>query len=268
MRELEVALELAREAGEAVLASFGRGVSVERKDGDEPVTEVDRAADALVRRGLIAAFPDDAILSEETPDDLERLKHRRLWLVDPLDGTQQYVDGVAEFAVMIGLAVEGLPVVGVVHLPAERESFIAARGVGCFRVDGHGRREPVRVSQDPPDERGPMLVVSRSHYGRRTAEVVERLSPRRLLRSGSVGRKAVMVARGEADAYFTLGQQSSHWDACAPDVVVREAGGVFLDGAGERITYNTAEIRNTNGLIACRETVAQRVITAVSEAAR
>lgn len=253
VKELELALQLARSAGEAILQIREEGFSVHEKSGNQgPVTRADHAADQIIRQGLLSAFPDDGLLTEESPDDLERLKRSRVWIVDPLDGTRQFVAREPEFAVMIGLSIEGRAELGVIHLPCENWTLAAVGGEGCFEYSPGGEVRRLRLDPAPPPGREPIIAISRSHAISRTRRAVDHLQPCRILQSGSVGRKAVLVATGRADAYITLASHSSHWDACAADVVVREAGGVFCDTLGAPLRYNTPEIRNRGGLLACR----------------
>jgi 3'(2'), 5'-bisphosphate nucleotidase len=267
-RELEVAVELACRAGSEIWRVFGTAFPVEFKPGDEgPVTEADRRADQLIRDGLSAAFPDDAILSEETPDDLSRLGADRLWLVDPLDGTRQFVDAVPEFAVMIGLAIRGRPVLGVIHVPPERRTVFGAEGFGVELLDAQGWRPLAPLTERIPSERGPIVTLSRSHAGSRTRDVARRLGASRIVASGSVGRKVVLVLTGEADVYVTLGRRSRHWDACAPDALMRLAGGVFCDVRGRAVSYNTEATTNRSGMLAARRGLLERTVEAIAAVA-
>ncbi len=264
-KELEVALDLARRAGDEILDVYYGPFEHEEKDGGEgPVTEADRRADRLIRDGLARAFPADGLLTEEHPDDLARLGSARVWIVDPLDGTRQFVHRDGEFAVMIGLAIGGRAVLGVVALPCEHLTYAAAEGMGCVEIDGEGRRRRLVLDPAPPDGAPLTVTISRSHYGSRTRRVVESLGPTRLLTSGSVGRKAALVASGQADLYVNMSSRSRHWDACAPEVVVREAGGAFRDARGREIVYNTEQTRNTAGLMACRRALLERVVGATT----
>ena len=264
-RELEVAVELAQRAGSEILRAFGTSFPVDFKPGDEgPVTEADRRADQLIRDGLSAAFPDDAILSEETPDDLSRLGAERLWLVDPLDGTRQFVEAVPEFAVMIGLAIRGRAVLGVIHVPPERRTLFGAEGHGVEVLDLQGWRPLATLPEGIPSERGPVVTLSRSHAGSRTREVARRLGASRIVASGSVGRKVVLVLTGEADVYVTLGRRSRHWDACAPDALMRLAGGAFSDIRGRAVSYNTEATTNRSGMLAARRGLFERTVDAIA----
>ena len=115
--ELDVAIRLARQAGEAILEHYQTGLAVHKKEGDEPVTLADRVADDLIVRGLRAAFPHDGLLTEESDDDPSRLEKERVWIVDPLDGTTEFISGTGDFSVQIALTVAGRPVLGVVYQP-------------------------------------------------------------------------------------------------------------------------------------------------------
>jgi 3'(2'), 5'-bisphosphate nucleotidase len=265
--ELELAIGLAREAGTRILDIYAGSFDVVDKADDQgPVTRADHEADALIRRGLAEARPGDAILSEETPDDLARLDRGRLWLVDPLDGTRQFVERIDEFAVMIGLAVGGEAVLGVVHLPAEDRTFAGTVPGTAFEQTGPDPANRRRLSLAPwdADAGRPVVAISRFNASTRTQRVAKRLGPGRVLTSGSVGRKAMLVASGRADVYVSLGRRSRHWDACAPEAVVRAAGGVFLDASGSAMLYNTPDTRNDRGLIACRPGLERPVLAAAA----
>ncbi len=265
-RELEVAIEAALAAGREISRIYREGFDVRQKGDEGPVTTADLRADALIERILRAAFPEDAQLSEERPDDLARLEHSRLWLVDPLDGTQQFVDRIGEFAVMIGLAVEGRSVLGVVHMPEEGLTLGAAEGAGAFVIEPSGRRRRLSLEPWHGGAGRPALAVSRSHFGHRTQRVLSSLGSNRVLRSGSVGRKACLVALGQADAYFSLGRRSSHWDACAPEIIVREAGGVFIQADGRPFRYNLEHVRNREGIVASRRGLEPLIVEAAAGA--
>ncbi|MFN7966137.1 MAG: 3'(2'),5'-bisphosphate nucleotidase CysQ [Acidobacteriota bacterium] len=262
-RELELALALSRIAGDEVLRIYAGDFDVEHKQGEGPVTIADRRADQIIRDGIHATFPQDAVLSEETPDDTARLSQRRLWLVDPLDGTRQFVARLPEFAVMIGLAVEGVPRLGVVHMPVESLTCYGVVGSGAWQLTADGSRRELSLLGPRSSELPLQAAVSRLNAESRTHRVIERLGAHPV-RSGSVGRKAALVATGEADFYLTLGGQSQHWDACAPDALLRAAGGFFGTASGEVIAYNTPLIRNTDGLIACRPELLSRLVPEIA----
>jgi myo-inositol-1(or 4)-monophosphatase len=240
-RELEVASALALAAGEVVRRHAAQPIEEGRKSSGEVVSAADIECDALIRSGLAEAFPEDAILSEETRDSAERLTRRRVWVVDPIDGTSDFVAGGDEHAVCIALSVDGRPVVGVVHNPKRRELFTGAQGVGV-RLNG----APARVSgaQDLDTAR---LVVSRKEWKRG----VERLSAVLPIRPmGSVAYKLARVAAGLEDGTFYL-KPRKEWDVCAGVALVLAGGGcVELLGGGEP-RFNMPEVKLPAGILAC-----------------
>jgi 3'-phosphoadenosine 5'-phosphosulfate (PAPS) 3'-phosphatase len=149
-REVGVAMQLALQAADVVREFWGTDLTVDKKKGDEPVTIADRQASDLVVAGLCQAFPGDAVLSEEVPDDGSRLQNRRVWMVDPIDGTRDFIAGDTGFAVMIGLAIEGRARLGVLVMPAWRELFVGVVDPGgahqAWKQVADGAREPLHTT--------------------------------------------------------------------------------------------------------------------------
>ena len=229
-RELEVARAAALEAGAILERHYATGSAVLEKGDGDPLTEADLEADRAIARVLGGAFPADGLLSEETTDDPARLGRRRLWIVDPMDGTKEFMRRVPEFGVSIALVEAGEPVVGVVHNPAAGVSVWASRGAGCWR-DG----ERVRVSSCTKLEEA-VLVVSRTETSR------DQLAPyegwfKQLRPVGSIAWKLACIASGDGDLNVSLAPKNE-WDVCAGDLLVREAGGAYLDSEGRARTYN------------------------------
>jgi 3'(2'), 5'-bisphosphate nucleotidase len=253
-REMEVALRLAREAGAAILDYYDRPVRVERKvdagtSHTEPVTVADRAANELIVEGLRQEFPDDGILAEESIDTDRRLGKRRVWMIDPLDGTNGFIARDGDFAVQIGLTVDGRSVLGVVFQPLADLLFRAAQGEGAWIERAGFDHERARVS-DASDVSRMRLAASRSHRSPRMDRVVSALQLKDEVRRGSVGVKVGLIAERQCDLYIHLSPRTKQWDTCAPEVVLREAGGRFTDLFGEPIPYNTPDIQNHNGIVA------------------
>ena len=232
-RELEVALASAREAGSILLHHYRRGTEPWEKSDDNPVTVADLESDAAIARRLRDAFPEDAILSEETVSDPARLVNPRVWIVDPMDGTKEFTKKIPEFAVSIALAEDGEPVVGVILNPATGVAVWASRGQGAFR-DG----TPVRVSSESSLERA-VVIASRTEISRDKfaahAGWFKELRP-----VGSIAWKLACIACGEADLNVSFAPKNE-WDVCAGDVLVREAGGVYVAFDDSRRTYNQAD---------------------------
>lgn len=251
-REIDVASALAREAGALAVALRDRGpaaLGIEHKAGDEPVTVADRAASELIVRGLAAAFPDDCVVSEESADDLRRLTTPRVWYVDPIDGTKDFIRGSDGFAVMIGLCVDARPVVGVVYQPTSQRLFAAAPGRGAWMElpDGEARALAVSTVDDVAAIR---LVASRSHRSPVIDEVKSALGIADELNVGSVGLKLALIALGERDLYVNPFPRCKAWDTCAPEALLAAAGGVLTDTQGAPVRYDEVDLSRPRGLVA------------------
>ena len=248
-RELEVAGRLAREAGALVLRYFGTDLHVDTKAGNEPVTRADREASDAIVRGLRAAFPDDIIISEEAADDRRRLEpDHRVWFVDPVDGTRDFIRGRHGFAVMIGLAIGGRPRLGAVYQPKGDRLFTAAPGAGSW-LEEAGERRQLRCA--PTTDLGALrLVASRSHRTPEIDAVKSTLGISDELNIGSVGLKLGLIALDERDLYVNPSSKSSAWDTCAPEAILHEAGGRITDLHGEPLVYDRVELKNDRGLLA------------------
>jgi myo-inositol-1(or 4)-monophosphatase len=230
--ESEVAA--AREAADAAAKIIARRSQGSReswdKAEDNPVTLADLEANRAIETTLRAAFPEDAILSEETRDSPARFGYERVWIIDPLDGTKEFVQGIPEFAVSIALALQGEPVVGVVQQPLTGECFWGARGEGAW-LGG----ERVSVIPAAPLEQSKVLS-SRTEMKRgqvdRYRDWFAEIQP-----VGSVALKLALVAAGRSHGWLSLAPKSE-WDVCAGDLLVREAGGRFETWDRGVRTYN------------------------------
>lgn len=252
--ELRTARQLARAAGAAALEFYGNAnLEIQRKKADEPVTEADLAANNVIVPALRAAFPDDGMLSEESTDDHHiagsRLERERVWMVDPLDGTQGFIDGTGDFAVQIGLSFQGTPVVGVVYKPVTNVLYAAARGAGAWVERAHDAPQKLHVS-DRADLSAMRIAVSRSHRSPRMDRVIRSLGIREEIRSGSVGIKIGLIIENTCDLYVHMSPKSKQWDTCAPEAILREAGGTLTDLFGKPYRYNTPDVWNHNGIVA------------------
>ncbi len=259
-RELDTAVELARRAGERIRGFHGSGIAVDTKDDDSPVTEADRAANALIVGGLAAAFADDAILSEELPDDGSRLGKNRVWMVDPLDGTKDFIRGRDGFSVMIGLVDGARPALGVIYQPIGDKLYFATRGQGAFLQRGGGAPERIHVS-DVRELSRIRMVASKSHRTETIDKVRAELGISDELNVGSVGLKLGLIAEGVRDLYVNPGGHSKLWDACGPEALLVEAGGRLSDVRGELIDYRGRELGNVHGLIASNGVLHDDVVT-------
>jgi 3'(2'), 5'-bisphosphate nucleotidase len=258
-REVEVAERLASEAGQLVMKFHGKKLDVDRKAGDEPVTVADREASTLIVSGLRAEFPDDVVISEENADDLRRLNASRVWYVDPIDGTKDFIRGEDGFCVMIGLCIDHRPKVGVIYQPVHRRLFSAAPGAGTWLMaaDALPRRAHVSTIAEVTQIR---LVASKSHRDTTIDRVKSALGVSNELNIGSVGLKLGVIALGERDLYVSPTSKTSSWDTCGPEALLLEAGGKLTDIKGALLHYDTPEIHHTRGLLASNGLVHAAVI--------
>ncbi|MFN8544188.1 MAG: 3'(2'),5'-bisphosphate nucleotidase CysQ [Candidatus Binatia bacterium] len=230
-REREVAIAAAREAGAAIRRYYEGEVQARDKGHDNPVTAADLEANQIIHRHLSTAFPDDGWLSEETADSHDRLDRRRVWVVDPLDGTKEFIQHIPEFCVCIALVETGRPVVAVEYNPAADRLYVAVRGAGTT-VDG------TRVHVSPQDRVADAVVMaSRSEDKRGEWDAFKPHC--RVALTGSVAFKLAELARGEGDATFTL-TPKNEWDICAGTLLVEEAGGRVTGLEGEPLVFNQA----------------------------
>ena len=265
-REIAEAARIAQRAGVILMDIYGTDFDVAYKAEADPVTEADTKANAYIVAELEKAFPDDGVVAEETEDETDALKAGRCWYVDPLDGTKEFVARNGEFSVMLGLAIDGVATAGVVYEPENDKLYSGVVGFGAF-LEERGERTELKVS-DVADPSQLKLVVSRSHRNQAVAEVVARLGITREMTSGPVGLKAGLIAEQKADFYVHISDRSSRWDACAPEAILKAAGGRFTDLAGDPYRYGGTDMRNRTGILACNAAAYEAVLPAVREAAR
>lgn len=261
-KELALAVALAVDAGRAVMEVYATDFTVDSKGANDPVTEADRRANTIIVDGLRARFPNDAIVAEESLDEVA--PRPRTWFVDPLDGTKEFIAKNGEFSVMIGLAIDGSSKLGVVYQPSTARLFTGAEGVAL--VTDRGAARPLRVSavSNPSELR---LVVSRSHRSAATDRVRAALGITSEKPSGSVGLKVGLLATRDADLYVHLSDKSHTWDACAPEAILVAAGGRFTGLDGEPLVYGVGESRNRRGILACNAAAFDAVLPAVRRVA-
>jgi 3'(2'), 5'-bisphosphate nucleotidase len=260
--ELEIAKELAIGAGAILLKHFAQKTAVRWKGKDNPVTDADQQASRFIVDSLRRRFPLDGILSEEEADDPARLKKSRVWIVDPMDGTSEFVAGRTEFAVMIGLAVDGRPVTGVVYLPVERKFYFAESGCGAF-VEMDSSKRQLRVAPESDPGRA-TIAASRSHDSPTAQRIREALAFGAVIRAGGVGLKVAMICEGLAHVYIHVGSGTNQWDTCAPEIILREANGRMTDVWNRPLEYNTVNPQNLLGLIASNAVLHDRAVTAAA----
>ena len=261
-KELSVAVDLARAAVKTILAQYEKPVRVEQKSLDddvEPVTQADRIANEMIVNGLKAEFPSDGILAEESVDTERRLSKSRVWMVDPLDGTNGFIDGNGDFAVQIGLVEDGEPVMAVVYVPLSNVLYRAIAGHGAW-IERPQRETDQAAVSDRQTFATMRLAASRSHRSPRMNKVVQRFGFREEVQRGSVGIKVGLLVEQQCDVYIHLSPRTKQWDTCAPQLILTEAGGRLTDLFGQPLNYNVKDVNNRNGLVASNGAAHERII--------
>lgn len=245
-------------------------VNEDKKDG--PVTTADLAANHYILEKLQEVFDTDnfGYLSEETYQETDPISQDWVWIIDPLDGTRDFIDKTGEYALHISLVYKGHPVVSVVGIPETEKLYFAAKHQGTFVETPEGIVRPIRVS-GRNQMKDLFLVVSRTHRDDRFQELINSLPLKYCNYMGSVGGKISTILEQKSDVYVSLSGKSApkDWDFAAPELLLIEAGGKFTNFDGISLTYNKGNVEQWGGLMAsnghCHELLCQKVIKLLSK---
>ena len=257
--ELDLALQAALGAGKAIMEIYKTDYETKTKDDDSPITEADLASNKIIKE--ILAKSGHYILSEEDKDDKIRLKRQKLWIVDPLDGTSDFIDKTGEFTVMIALVKNHKPVLGVINWPAENTVFLAQKGKGAFRYSGKWGKISVT---DTLDLKQCKAVGSRHHLSDKEKDLVRHLEISDFTSIGS-SLKVGKISSGEADVYLTFTNKMKEWDSAASNCIVTEAGGKMTDMLGNEVTYNNEVVNHQNGILVTNGVLHQKILDVVAK---
>lgn len=242
---------IAREAGDAIAKLYHSGFDVDYKSPGDPVTSADTLANALIIERLSELAPDVPVVAEESSAEEYTAfsSKERIFFVDPIDGTRDFIKRNGEFVVMIGLVEEEHASLGVVLAPATGEAWLGSTKDGAWKVSADGRRQAIQPSSKATLEDS-VMVASRSRSSAAAQRATQLLGVQEVKPLGSAGLKGSWVADGSADLYLSPGVAGMRWDACAIDAIVNAAGGRFSDIAGQAIDYRSADLANRGGLLA------------------
>ncbi|MEJ2051438.1 MAG: 3'(2'),5'-bisphosphate nucleotidase CysQ [Calditrichota bacterium] len=251
-KELQVAQEAAKQAGKVVMQYFEGDYHIEQKSRNNPVTTADFESDRVLKEQLSGAFPEYGWLSEESKDSLDRLDKEMVWVVDPIDGTKEFITGIPEFVISIGLVQGERPVVGILFNPVKGEMYAGSKGAGAFL---NGRR--LAVSDTRELQQATLLVSrteSRNGHVDKFTDFIKAFKP-----TGSVAYKLGLAAAGIGDVFVSV-YSKNEWDICAGDLLVHEAGGIMSDIYGNEISYNKKDTKIHDGIIAGNEAIARQML--------
>ena len=247
-KELHAAIEAARRAEKAIMEVYSKPFAVEIKQDDSPVTEADKKADAIIRAYLSSVFPEDGFLTEESEDSPERFSKKRVWIVDPVDGTKEFVSKNGEFATNIALCEGHEIVLGIINAPALRTLYYAIKGEGAYRINPDGSVERIHVD---PRQDGLRVMRSISFFRPEEEDYLRRNAHHFLGEPIAVGAalKFAALAEGKMDFFVRLSPCTKEWDVASGDLIVREAGGFVCEPTGEAFVYNREDVYNRKGYI-------------------
>ena len=240
--DLKLAINASFKAGEIIMQYYCDDYEIKEKGYHNPVTTADNEADSYLKSTLMSARPQYGWLSEETVDSKRRLSKEKVWIVDPLDGTKEFIEGVPQFVVSIALVEKGTPIIGVLHNPVTKETFHAVKGKGTY-LDDNVYRCSIK------DSTTDMLILNSRSETRKGLWEPYKQYFKELKPIGSVAYKMGLTAIGKADIFATL-RPKNEWDICAGTCLINEAGGKVINLNGKEITFNNQKTLIEPGLIA------------------
>ena len=245
-KQLAVAIKAGQLAKRTILNIYKTHFKVEIKKDKSPVTTADKKANKIISEYLSEAYPDYAILSEESKDNVSRLKNDYVWVIDPLDGTTNFIDKNDEFTINIALVHKHKVVVGVIIIPTTGEIYYATNHGGAF-YSFNGSVKEIHVSRNKKTIRA---LLSRSHHSKKEEAVFKKYGSR-IVKKTYVGAaiKSCLIAKGEAELSIGLNDKTKEWDTAACQILVKEAGGVFFEPHGKWLTYNRKDVTNKKGYV-------------------
>ena len=253
--ELDIAIQAAKDAGEAILEIYQKDFQTHTKNDDSPITEGDLKSNEIIKK--ILSQTNHAILSEEDNDDQSRLSKDTLWIIDPLDGTSDFIDKTGEFTIMIALVKNKKPILGVILWPTENTLFVAQENQGAFKFS-NGKCEKISVTkiEKLADCR---IVGSRHHLSDTEKKFIEKLGTNNFTSVGS-SLKVGKISSGEAEAYITTTNKIKEWDTAASHCIISEAGGKMTDMLGNELTYNNKNVYHQNGILVTNGLIHNKIV--------
>ncbi len=258
-KETEHIIQTIKVAGREVLNIYHNNPEVKIKKDQSVVTNADINSEKIIINELQKY--NYAILSEEIADDLNRLTKEKVWIIDPLDGTRDFVDRTGEFSIMIALAEIKKPIIGVVYKPTEDKLYFAEKDNGAYLYNGKDFQK-LEVSTTSEIEKA-TFIFSRSHFQQEEQNFIDKNNIKNIIQCGSVGLKIGLIAEKKADCYISFSSKTSQWDVCAPEIILEEAGGKVTDLRGDRFIYNREEKKNLNGILATNGALHKNIISKI-----
>lgn len=260
LSEIPLAIQAALEAGKKVLSIYNTNFSTTTKIDNEPLTEADIKSNDIIQK--IISKSGHHILSEESIDDKKRLDFKKVWIIDPLDGTSDFIKKTGEFTIMISLVESNIPILGIIYWPTEDKLFLAQKEEGAFKLD-NGKWSKLSVSKI--SELSQCKVVgSRFHLSDNEQKLLKSMNVSKFTSKGS-SLKVTDISSGLAEFYFTTTNKIKQWDTCASYCLIKEAGGKMTDILGNDLKYNTEKLNHENGLLVSNGLIHDQVISTYAQ---
>ena len=245
-------------AGEKIIEIYETDFSTEKKDDDSPITQADIESNKILKNVLEKT--GITILSEEDIDDKKRLSEEKIWIIDPLDGTTDFVNRTGEFTIMVGLVEKHKSVLGLVYWPIKKKMYLAESGKGVFCYDEEWEKIGVSVMSELQNCQA---LVSRHHLSEKEKKLLDEMEISVVTSIGS-SLKVTEIASGEAEIYVTTTNKMKQWDTCASNCIISEAGGKMTDISGKDMIYNTESVNHENGILVTNGIIHQDALDAIS----
>ena len=254
--ELDIAVKAAQEASNIILEIYQKDYNTFTKKDDSPVTDADLQSNKIINK--ILSDTKYSILSEEDTDDQSRLSKDMIWIVDPLDGTSDFIDKTGEFTVMIALIQNRKPILGVIAWPTEKTLFVAQKNCGAFRYsnDKWDKISVTKINELPKCR----TVGSRHHLSNKEKDFIQKIGIEDFSSIGS-SLKVGKISSGEAEAYITTTNKMKEWDTAASHCIITEAGGKMTDMLGNELTYNNENVYHQNGILVTNGLIHEKILT-------
>ena len=253
--ELDLAIKAAEEAGNTILKIYEKGFETFTKTDNSPVTDADLQSNKIIKE--ILSVTKHSILSEEDVDDKNRLSNDMIWIIDPLDGTSDFIDKTGEFTVMIALVENQKPILGVIAWPTEKTLFVAQKNCGAFRYsDNKWEKISVTKISELPKCR---TIGSRHHLSDKEKDFIEKIGIKDFTSIGS-SLKVGKISSGQAEVYITTTNKMKEWDTAASHCIISEAGGKMTDMLGNELTYNNENVYHQNGILVTNGLIHEKIL--------
>ena len=253
--ELDLAIKAAEEAGNTILKIYKKGFKTFTKTDNSPVTDADLQSNKIIKE--ILSVTKHSILSEEDIDDKDRLSNDMIWIIDPLDGTSDFIDKTGEFTVMIALIENQKPILGVIAWPTEKTLFVAQKNCGAFRYsDNKWEKISVTKISELPKCR---TIGSRHHLSDKEKDFIKKIGIKDFTSIGS-SLKVGKISSGQAEVYITTTNKMKEWDTAASHCIISEAGGKMTDMLGNELTYNNENVYHQNGILVTNGLIHEKIL--------